>query len=1074
MSTNLRLTFLPYFRVGFTNDMTLNLSVKGNDGNERPITERVIPIRGPDYVLGILDNMVAKCYPPKNGKDVDFTCFPFVEFVDPDFPWRYSPKEWFNAPPNTQGKIPWITLVVLSTEEIIGLKFNGAGGREILSVKASNLPDLQEAWATAHIQMVGDLDISGNLKDPVLIDEMLRKAASTFCSRLFCFRKLKPETRYHAFIVPSSCMGLVPFDLPSPNADLFAWDNTKEDIIQLPIFLHWEFTTAAGRVDFKTLVMRIKPEIINDPTVIGTAAVDATLEARTGEPRLEDPHIHREGALATLDFCQSVGRTFANHRDEGNLGPLINNIQEHLKESLDVTIQSASLNDDEDPLVTYPAYGQYFQHATKNALDPKIWFGELNLDPRNRIAASFGTTVVQNNQDTYAENCWDQVGKIRKANDKRRLTKAGFGISKKIYQKHIDPQAGKTTLDHFMFLTTPFHSHFPVIHNEVDVVKKKVYSKNGSINIALKKTGLIPGMFSGAYSRIAYSCIKRNFKLRQSRSFDLKEVYKPEAIWKPWHDAAENAIFVNKSKAWRLQGRIFEKASGKGVSNAIIKVFAFPKEIEGQKTILELISDSGSIKTNINGEFSVTIDCSGQDYAQLSVACFLQKELKVKEKGMAFSAKGGPLIHLLFLKNGLLRGTNWNVLMDEIRHDQNLVMIATSKGNWKVIWEGSKIRDDPTGQKSEGVGRGANSRWSLTIGTGNSEKRLETKLSKGTLEDLNGFIGRLQDTLNQGSKSEEKGNIKLKSSEYFAIPISKPEIIPASPIDLQKSVLPHFTAEKLKLILLDKLRQEIIIAPPKRVAQGYDPIAISPIIEDPACIALKKLSLDYILPGVGNVPNNKLFLLQENRRFIEAFMAGLNHEMNRELMWREFPTDQRGTIFSAFWESTQTDNKGDISPIHTWTNKLGDNSLTPQSVGGNLVLVIKGDVIQHFPGINIYGFHCPKITNLSNFDEPQTIDKPIFRTEIEPDILIVGFNMDQKDLCPPILHEREIYYFVLQQPYSLPEFEWDDNVPSYPNNYTKIGEKSGDPGWENSAAIARDRFRMPFRLIISAEKLLPK
>ncbi len=35
---------------------------------------------------------------------------------------------------------------------------------------------------------------------------------------------------------------------------------------------------------------------------------------------------------------------------------------------------------------------------------------------------------------------------------------------------------------------------------------------------------------------------------------------------------------------------------------------------------------------------------------------------------------------------------------------------------------------------------------------------------------------------------------------------------------------------------------------------------------------------------------------------IEWFRRYLNHEMSRELLWREFPTDQRGTYSSQFWD----------------------------------------------------------------------------------------------------------------------------------------------------------------------------
>ena len=54
------------------------------------------------------------------------------------------------------------------------------------------------------------------------------------------------------------------------------------------------------------------------------------------------------------------------------------------------------------------------------------------------------------------------------------------------------------------------------------------------------------------------------------------------------------------------------------------------------------------------------------------------------------------------------------------------------------------------------------------------------------------------------------------------------------------------------------------------------------------------------MPGLERVPQNTVGLLQTNRRFIEAFMVGLNHEMAAELRWREFPTDLRGSYFRSF------------------------------------------------------------------------------------------------------------------------------------------------------------------------------
>jgi hypothetical protein len=58
-------------------------------------------------------------------------------------------------------------------------------------------------------------------------------------------------------------------------------------------------------------------------------------------------------------------------------------------------------------------------------------------------------------------------------------------------------------------------------------------------------------------------------------------------------------------------------------------------------------------------------------------------------------------------------------------------------------------------------------------------------------------------------------------------------------------------------------------------------------------------------------------------------MVGLNHEFARELLWREYPTDQRGSYFRQFWDvrkkiAEAVDKEAarekfkDIKAIHTW------------------------------------------------------------------------------------------------------------------------------------------------------------
>ena len=103
-----------------------------------------------------------------------------------------------------------------------------------------------------------------------------------------------------------------------------------------------------------------------------------------------------------------------------------------------------------------------------------------------------------------------------------------------------------------------------------------------------------------------------------------------------------------------------------------------------------------------------------------------------------------------------------------------------------------------------------------------------------------------------------------------------------------------------------------------------------PDIKDAMYAPLEGISSDYFVPNLKLVPDNTISLLQTNQPFIEAYLAGLNHEFARELLWREYPTDQRGSYFRQFWDvSTYVDREQprpeelaedlkDIPPLHQW------------------------------------------------------------------------------------------------------------------------------------------------------------
>lgn len=198
------------------------------------------------------------------------------------------------------------------------------------------------------------------------------------------------------------------------------------------------------------------------------------------------------------------------------------------------------------------------------------------------------------------------------------------------------------------------------------------------------------------------------------------------------------------------------------------------------------------------------------------------------------------------------------------------------------------------------------------------------------------------------------------------------------------------------------------------------PILAAPEFPRPMYEALRDLSPDYLLPGLEHVPPNTATVLETNPVFIEAFMAGLSVEMARELLWREFPTDQRGTYFRQFWAAAAPAGRRQIQAIHQWQNPLGRNP-EPGDVQASLVLLLRGELLRRYPNTVIY---ARKAVMSGSRRVPGGMEKyPLFRGSLEPDVTFLGF-----DLTPGEARGGPAdpgWFFVLQEQPSAPRFGLD-------------------------------------------------
>jgi len=267
------------------------------------------------------------------------------------------------------------------------------------------------------------------------------------------------------------------------------------------------------------------------------------------------------------------------------------------------------------------------------------------------------------------------------------------------------------------------------------------------------------------------------------------------------------------------------------------------------------------------------------------------------------------------------------------------------------------------------------------------------------------------------------------------------------------------------------------------------PAMAYPDFPDPMYEKLRDISSELFLPNLELVPPNTISLLVTNPEFIEAYMTGLNHEFGRELLWREYPTDQRGSYFRQFWDvkgiiaddsdltpekrAELADTYKDIVPMDTWasTSKLGTHRHPARPPGRQLVLLVRGELLKKYPNTIVYAQRAhifrdkhgtpdptkdPVIVEVKTEAEMHAeILFPMFRAEVEPDIRFFGFDMKPEDAKgadnPQKATDDWGYYFIIQQVPGEPRFGMDiEFEPDDPNKVTW-----DDLSWDEFASDLR-------------------
>ena len=296
--------------------------------------------------------------------------------------------------------------------------------------------------------------------------------------------------------------------------------------------------------------------------------------------------------------------------------------------------------------------------------------------------------------------------------------------------------------------------------------------------------------------------------------------------------------------------------------------------------------------------------------------------------------------------------------------------------------------------------------------------------------------------------------------------------------ELVKQVDPEIT-------IVNRVRQRLEISS-NLPATSSDPLQVimaAPEFSGGMNQALQDLSEDFLLGEVRELRPNNMTLLENNAEFIESYLVGLNHEMARELLWRGYPTDQRGTYFPYFWRSAPLEatpaeraQYRDIPPIHTWErdSRLGSHL---QFADGNLILLIRGELLRRYPVTMVTAVKCEWTTGDRDGLQLQRVREnggeirngkfrrpiedgqpghqqlpPRFVTRMPPDISLYGFELTDTQARGSVNDEGEPdpngdagWFFVLTEPPGSTRFGFDESE----NPASSIPSNANDLDWQH-------------------------
>jgi hypothetical protein len=988
-----RYAFVPWLRRGIANQLdqpagatsraavSVTVSVRSDVKTLDVLPPTSVLLVGPGDVIGVNPQMVIRTEPRPGIANFEPNYLAYVDFYDEDFAWRYTPDV-----PNLAKHqlVPWITLLVVTEDEFTPLKRRPL--LPAIQLTAPNigeiLPPLTQLWAWAHVHLNTSLGNDGAPNLDVLAG-LLRKNPDLGYCRLMSPRRLQPNLKYHAFVIPTFEAGrLAGLGEPVPDATpglKKAWEVGRT----FPIYYEWSFSTGAAG-DFEDLVTALKPRPVHKDVGIRKMDVQQPgfqLPPTTGQP---DNIVGLEGVLLAptaepipVDPACSIPEDVAE------------------KVNAPADAQATGVPDGEDPLISVPLYGRW--HAMVDRVRPfaehRNWINELNTDPRYRAVAGMGTKVIQENQESYMKLAWEQIGDVLGLNRKISLLQVSVKASDALYAKSLMPLPA----EHALALTAP--------------VMRKVLGSPVTVHRLVQQSRLPRAALSGP--------LRKHLRARGQLS---RRTFGAPGTGAPGSPAplAQMIAGLNAGTLTAAPPRPApDGATYESTLNAVAPHYPpWLRWIALHRLLLLLLAIVLFILLAI---------------AAATLVVTLVALAAVVAAIVAY-VRLGPIARAI----ATVEAFQPEALTPE-------AIAALPPNDTFVLPVDGAAAPPPPGGGPDSV-QGAAFR--------------QAALQFHTL------------LVDRPAPLPERQPLVLASVHATMLQALRP-----APAFVARHSDRISVAQGSFAKYIDGYHDKIPAPQEPRIAQ----VMAYPDIDLPMYRPLKDLQKDDFVPNLHLVPPDTISIVKTNPPVIESYMVGLNHEFARELLWREYPTDQRPSTFRRFWDvSHSLDKRPDIHRIHEWQSEstLGThNDRLPFDNKPRVVLLIRGELLRRYPDTIIYAQRAvwgqaPDHQNhLTLYDESgqkaqATIEDdhfrfPMFRAQVEPDIFFIGFDLliDEARGDPALEQTEEGrkhtdpdrlgWFFTLQEPVGEPRFGLDEHASTAGDDTTGKTLKWDSLSWEN-------------------------